>query len=79
MQSEPCKSPLKCVKNVKSLHSLLSLKYPTVTFLPFNLHISNYQHFIKTMVVLCLVCQDKSEDILCHKLSLLHKGKHIVS
>lgn len=48
MQSEPCKSPLKFVKNVKSLHSLLSLKYPTVTFLPFNLHISNYQRFIKT-------------------------------
>lgn len=51
MQSEPCKSPLKCVKNIKSLHSLLSLKYPTVTFLPFNLHISNYQRFIKTQVV----------------------------
>ena len=49
MQSEPCKSPLKCVKNIKSLHSLLSLKYPTVTFLPFNLHISNYQRFIKTV------------------------------
>ena len=55
MQSEPCKSPLKCVKNIKSLHSLLSLKYPTVTFLPFNLHISNYQRFIKTMLVLGLL------------------------
>lgn len=29
--------------------------------------------------VLCLVCQDKFEDILCHTLSFLYKGKHIVS
>lgn len=67
MQSEPCKSPLKCVKNVKSLHSLLSLKYPTVTFLPFNLHISNYQRFIKTII--------ESEVIIYEHHVLFNKDK----